>query len=223
MADGGKGSQGLVPLGMPVSSAFIDQARIGNAGRVTGLERIVRPFQTVETKMPDPPTRVIEITLEGEDGEAALVWGGPSDFSLAPAIEDAEADGLVDKLASGGGGITVRITDSDRPGQEQNPQDDKLGTIAFNMMDAQAERGKIYNPDDKEQWVEMLRIKSIRFRGSLPVAIVEQRQAPRRPQNRGINRPFGDPPSSKPPTRYRMEKVILKLNFKWPKWPQPPA
>lgn len=128
--------------------------RVGGGLRGSGLESAIRSLAIVNTRLPDPP-RPAPPPLPGEDGEASITWGAASDFQTdvpeQPA-EDATADG--DAPA----GQTQQK-------EETKPQDKKPGVVSYNEIDRRTEKGKIYNPDDKEQWVEVTRIKSMRLRG----------------------------------------------------------
>jgi hypothetical protein len=182
-----------------------------------GLQRAVRNYTQVQTKLPDPPK--VEVPLPGEGGEAFLAWGGTSSFSTAVS----GAAGATDFHAVSGGGVIVTplkkqpetiAGGADQPhpntaastGAKQardrkaQGQDRQPGVIALDMIDAKYETGKIYSPDDKDVWVKETRMTSVRFRGSVPMISTDAQG------NQTV----------------RNAPVIYKMNIKHPPWPRPP-
>jgi hypothetical protein len=152
------------------------------------IEQIVRAFAQVSTRLPDPP-RPDPAPLPGEDGEAFIEWGAASNFEVEEPpekpIEDAKADDLVTDPGDADAGPTWTTAKAQKAKKKDKPQDQKPGIDSFDFMDATAQKGKVYHPDDAEIWIEVIRYTSIRFRG---------------PKGR-----------------------ILKLNVKYPPFPEPPA
>jgi hypothetical protein len=73
------------------------------------FESLVRPFQTVQTKLPEPAKG--STPLPGQGTEAFISWGGPSTFENLPPNEDLNAD---DQCSSGAmiGAVTTSVYDS---------------------------------------------------------------------------------------------------------------
>lgn len=117
------------------------------------FERAVRNFVKIQTRLPEPPRP--RVPLPGEGSEAFISWGKASDFFFDRPTDPAQDTG------TGFPSTTGKKKREKKP----KPQDNQPGIRSFEMMDAEYEQGKIYNPDDKDQWVKVQRMKSVRFRG----------------------------------------------------------
>lgn len=143
--------------------------------KAVSMEKIVRPFVTVVSKLPEPPKPPTIIALPGSDSEAFLLIGQDAAFSIeggdAPA-EDVNADyyGSVQVGGSGSGGVgTTGLGETVAAGALKTParkqvQDQTPGVISCQEIDRQVDSVWVYNPVDAEQKVKVQRVLSIRFR-----------------------------------------------------------
>ena len=112
--------------------------------RLLEYERMVRPFLD-----PLAAQRLLDRQLRrrrkiGETTEAAITWGGPSDFAVG--------DGSLP---------TVQL----QTGGEQQQDPGLLGQVTrtYSEIGRQTETVRVENPDDPSQYVEVERIKRISF------------------------------------------------------------
>lgn len=115
-----------------------------SAGRkLASMEKIVRDFlgpqrRTFGELAAKPPP--IE-----EDNEDILRWGGPQEFN--------------DPRSSQGFTINSSAAPEEPGVQEQQ-------TITYNEVSRQTQQVRVVNPQDSNQWVDVVRITGIKFRGS---------------------------------------------------------
>lgn len=147
---------------MSAPDGFMDMS--GRFGGKADLNPVVRNFQVVQTRMPDPPKA--RRLLPGEAGaEAFISWGKASDFFTDEPAEDPVEDVTSDGYGGGGVGGGGNSHGSKSKPPKKKPQDKQPGVTAWDEIDRQVRRGKVYNPDDADQWVEVEQITSMRFRG----------------------------------------------------------
>lgn len=158
------------------------------------FEAIVRHWQLVNTTWPTPtvptaPEQTPEAFLQW--GEAADF---STDDTPSDPVEDINADGYglpvsasdgslsnPSTLSAGGVGSAFPLgTNTGLPGSQYGavgrgqlvkqppklPQDKRAGVTTFNEIDRSVQRVWVFNPKDREQFVVVERILSIRFRGS---------------------------------------------------------
>lgn len=143
------------------------------------FEGMTRGFLPAKGTLPSPP----RVPVEG----LVLVAGGPDDppppekppgllkfggSGVPSPIEDMNADGYMTDLTKDGalfGGIVpnVSLDQSKKKPKKKRPQDDTPGVISLDEMDRQVITFKVYNPDDKDMWVKVQAVKSIRLRLSM--------------------------------------------------------
>jgi hypothetical protein len=112
------------------------------------MEQIVRPFVTIDSSPPAPPTP--RKPLPGEGGEAFDSWGGPSRFSRPDISDPIESPTRV-----GGGGFKVEWPKDDKQDSER--------VRVYSEIRRETEEVRVENPDDEDQYVMVERIKSIDF------------------------------------------------------------
>lgn len=183
----GTGSQGAVsdaPWGRDVFSNF------GGVADVS-FEHVIRHFTTLTSRFPERKTPGPN---DDEPPPAAFIeWGASSDFyeedTPTDPVEDLNGDaygmptgtaGTGDLSSAGVGTPTAPTgTNSGLPGttnmavgagmklrpRPRKPQDRRPGVQTFEEIDRHVQRGLVFNPKDREQWVIIERILSIRFRG----------------------------------------------------------
>lgn len=172
--------------------------------RPAGMEKVVRNYVQVQTKLPDPP-KIIP-PLPGEGSEAFIAWGDQSSFSTDSG--DTSDSQYAREAAAGGLGaadmphvLTKEGNGANRPREtKRNAQDKQPGVVALDMVDAKFEEGKVYSPTDRNVWVKVQRMTSVRFRGTAPFITTD---------------PGGNQHVVYVP-------VIWKLNLKLPPFPSPP-
>jgi hypothetical protein len=167
-SEGGSGSGGTFSFSRPTSKESGTVAPYTASPGTAPIEQIVRAFAQVNTKLPDPP-RPDPAPLPGEDGEAFIEWGATSNFEVEEPpekpLEDTKADDLVTEPGDATAGPTWTTSKAQKQKQKNKPQDQKPGVDSFDFMDANAQKGKVYHPDDAEIWIEVIRYTSVRFRG----------------------------------------------------------
>jgi hypothetical protein len=167
-SEGGSSSGGSFSIPNPGAARKSSTLPYTASPGTAPIEQIVRAFAQVNTKLPDPP-RPDPAPLPGEDGEAFIEWGAPSNFEVEEPpekpIEDAMADDLVQDPGDADAGPTWTTSKAQKQKKKDKPQDQKPGIDSFDFMDATAQKGKVYHPDDAEIWIEVIRYTSVRFRG----------------------------------------------------------
>jgi hypothetical protein len=137
----------------------------------------VRPFVQVDAKLPEPPRA--RPLLPGEGEEAFFSWGGgSSQLQVAPLVNPVE-DANADSYAGGSSSYQTRTTDpvtgatspvnkathgQKKQPQKPKPQDNKQGVLSLNEIDRATETITVYKPGDNTVWMNVQRIRSIRFR-----------------------------------------------------------
>lgn len=148
------------------------------------LEKLTRPFAAAKTLLPPPPRVPVVVPVGTEpEPEAKLEWGTAattfSDMPHTDPVEDMDADGYLnprvdgqifvrsfpDIVMDGGLGAGTLIPAGQKRPPKCPPQDNRPGIRAYDEIDRQTRKIKVYNPDDAEQWVVVEQITSMRLRG----------------------------------------------------------
>lgn len=156
------------------------------------FEQVIRHFTNLTSRFPD--RRTAGPNDDEEVPPAFIEWGGDGDWyeedTPTDPVEDLNGDaygmpfgtsgGFSDLSSAGVGTPTVPTgTNSGLPGttnqrvgagmklrpRPRKPQDHRPGVTTFEEIDRQVQRGLVFNPKDRDQWVAVERILSIRFRG----------------------------------------------------------
>jgi hypothetical protein len=112
------------------------------------MERIVRPFVTIESAPATPPTP--RKPLPGEDGEAFISWGASSRFIRPNLSEPLRSD---TSLGEGGFKITW----------PKDEEEEEKTVRQYSEISRETETIRVENPDDEEQYVMVERINTIDF------------------------------------------------------------
>lgn len=142
-------------------------ATFGSVG-TSPLEKVTRPFVTMDQRLPDPPR--IPVVVDVETPEAFLAWGKASSFfNNAPQtdpIEDINADGYTTPL---GNDFSPSSAGDKNKAKKRPPQDDKPGIRSYDEIDRQTRKIKVYDPEPDDPsdpaWVIVEQVISIRLRG----------------------------------------------------------
>jgi hypothetical protein len=115
-----------------------------------GMERVVRPFQMMEVQ-PTVDNTKPQRPMPGEDAEAFAKWGGTSRFISQPQnpIE-----------TFGYGGFTA--TWPDPPPRE--PEEPDPPEVTYTEVSRQEHEIRVENPEDKEQYIMVKKIKTIKMK-----------------------------------------------------------
>lgn len=183
------------PGGRDVFSAFggAGMGTFGGAADVS-FEHVVRHFQIMNTRFPPPRTAGAnndapepEAFIEWGGAADFYTEEAPTD-----PVEDINADGFAVPVSNlggavlqasslGAGGALSTLPGSNTGGygtsfvsvgagklarpRERKPQDKRPGVNTFEEIDRFVQRGLVFNPNDRDQWVAIERTLSIRFRG----------------------------------------------------------